>query len=150
MTRDIPASPLGPLGSFLATCRHMTQRDRRNSRRATWWLFGWMISFLGTALAIRFAMLPEGLATYLAIAASGGLGLVAMLAYVRFLREADELQRKIQLEALALGFAGGFLATFTLTLLERSGVQGIDLADPFLVMVLLYMVGLMLGARRYA
>lgn len=128
----------------------MSERDRRNSWKATGWLFAWAVSFVGTTFAIGQEAIPAGPSTYLAIAASSALGLIAMLAYVRFVREADEFQRKIQLEAMALAFGGGFVGTFALTLLERAGALSVDPGDTFLVMVAFYLVGLFLGARRYA
>lgn len=139
----------GAIRRFLTHCRTMTARDRRNARRANWWLLAWMLSFAATIFAISRQLIPGGLPTYLAIAGSTLLGFVGVLAFFHFLRQADELQRKIQLEALALGFGGGFLATFTLSLLERTGLE-VDLGDPFLAMVLLYVAGILLGARRYA
>lgn len=140
----------GVFRRFLMTCTQMTAADRRNSWRATGWLFVWMVSFVSVAFAIRTEALPAGLWTYLAIAGSTALGIVAVLAYMRFVRQADELQRKIQLEALALGFAGGFVAQFAFSLIERAGIMDVDIGDPFLVMCICFAVGLFLGARRYA
>lgn len=135
---------------YLSSCRNTTERDRRNASRANAWLLAWMVSFFLATFGIKLEILPAGLLTYLAIAVSSLLGLVSVIAFTRFLREADELQRKIQLEALALGFGGGFLATFTLSLVERAADTRMDLGDPFLAMVVLYVVGILLGARRYA
>ncbi|MGH9379422.1 MAG: hypothetical protein ACRD2Z_02230 [Thermoanaerobaculia bacterium] len=150
MNEETQTSKPGALARFLTTCRPMTARDRRNSWRATGWLFVWMVSFLATTFAIRTEALPSGLWTYLAIAASTALGIVVVLAYVRFVREADELQRKIQLEALAWGFAGGFVAEFAFSLIERAGIMNVDIGDPIVVMCVCYAVGVFLGARRYA
>lgn len=140
----------GAFRRFLTSCTQMTAADRRNSWRATGWLFVWMVSFVSVAFAIRTEALPAGPWTYVAIAGSAALGIVAVLAYMRFIREADELQRKIQLEALALGFAGGFVAQFAFSLIERAGIMTVDIGDPFLVMCICFAVGLFLGARRYA
>jgi hypothetical protein len=131
------------------TCQQLTERDRRNQWKAVGWLFVWMVSFVSVSLAIRHEVFPGGLWTYLAIAGSTALGVFTVLAYARFVREGDELQRKIQLEALALGFGGAFLAHFGFSLLERTGNR-IDLGDPFLVMVVCYALGLFLGTRRYS
>src|ERR1044072_5487938 len=46
-------------------------------------------------------------------------GLVGIRAYIRFLREADELLRKIQLEALAIAFGVGVLFMMTRRLFAR-------------------------------
>lgn len=140
----------GAFRRFVTTCTQMTAADRRNSWRAAGWLLVWAVSFVSVAFAIRTEALSAGLWTYLAIAGSTALGIVAVLAYVRFVRQADELQRKIQLEALALGFAGGFIAQFAFSLIERAGIMDVEIGDLFLVMCVCYSVGLFLGARRYA
>lgn len=150
MNQETETRRPGALRRFVTTCTQMTAADRRNSWRAIGWLFVWMVSFLSVAFAIRTEALPAGLWTYLAIAGSTVLGVVTVLAYVRFVRQADELQRKIQLEALALGFAGGFVAQFAFSLIERAGIMEVDIGDPFLVMCICFAVGLFLGARRYA
>mgnify|MGYP001950570376 CR=1 FL=1 len=45
------------------------------------------------------------------------LGVATVFVYVKFLHEAEELQRKIQLEALALGFGVGLVGTLCLPFL---------------------------------
>lgn len=140
----------GTLRRFLACCSDMTQRDRANARRANYWLFGWMVTFVGIIFAIKNEVLPEGWLTWLAIAASTVLGFVAIMAFVRFLREADELLRKIQFEALALGFGAAMIANFTLSLVERVTERPFEIGDVFLVMMIFYVVGIVTGTRRYA
>lgn len=77
------------------------------------------------------------------------LALSALLAYRRFLREADGLQRRIHLEALALGFGGGWLAVAGYRLFELLGAPPVDRGGVILVMAILYVVGLALGRWRY-
>src|ERR1700738_1150051 len=46
----------------------------------------------------------------------------AMVAYIRALGRMDELQRRIQLEALAIGFGGAGILTFSYGFLENVGL----------------------------
>lgn len=140
----------GTLRRLISSCTGITERDRRNSRRANLWLFVWMLSFVQAVLAIKNQWISPGFVTWLAIAGSTAFGLIAVRKYMNFLREADELLRKIHLEALALGFGAGFLATFTMSLIERVRDQPFDLGDVFLVMVIFYVIGVIVGTRRYA
>lgn len=140
----------GALRRYVACCREMTERDRRNARLANTWTLVWMVAFAATLFALKYEVLPAGVLTWLAVAVTTGLGAVALGYFVRFVREADELQRRIQLEALGIGFGAGFLATFTMALLERVWTFTFDAGDLFLVMVIAYLVGIVLGARRYA
>jgi len=140
----------GGLLAYLAACRSMRPADRRNVNVATGLLLAWAVSFGAGILLLKRGVVPEGPLAYLLVAVPIGLAILAVLAYVRFLRRADELHSKIQFEALALGFGAGFVATFGFSLLEAVGAHTFTLADPFSVMVVFYMVGLFVGARRYA
>lgn len=138
------------MARFVAGCQGMTSRDRRNSRITNWWLVGWMVSFLATSLAFKGEHLSPGPLAWLAVGACTVLGLVVVHYYLRFIREADELLRKIQLEALAIGFGAAFIGNFTLSLVERVRGQAFDIGDLFMLMVFFYMVGIIAGTRRYA
>jgi hypothetical protein len=72
-------------------------------------------------------------------------GCIVMGAYIRFLRHADELLRKIHLESLALGFGGGLLFIFSYRLFERLGAPQIDTNDAALVMMAFAAIGQWLG-----
>ena len=77
-----------------------------------------------------------------------------MLAFRRFLREADELQRRIQLEALALGFGAAVVGAAAYRLLERAGATDVsdvsDVSDVIMILAVGYSVGVIAGQRRYA
>lgn len=136
--------------AYLAACRSMRKEDRRNVNIATGLLVAWVVTFGFSVVALRRSLVPEGALSYLMVAVPTALAILAVLAYGRFLRLADELHSKIQFEAFALGFGAGFVATFSFSLLQAAGVHSFSLADAFSVMVVFYMVGLYRGARRYA
>jgi hypothetical protein len=126
-----------------------TETDARNVRRTSLWLLGWSLAQVAASIALKtLAVEPPALALGLALLPSL-LGLQAVRSYLRFLRETDELQRKIQLDAVALGFGAGMLFMFGYRLLERIGAPVLDTSDPVLVMMLVYAAGLWLGRRRY-
>ena len=65
-----------------------------------------------------------------------------MLAYRRFLQNADELQRRIQLEALALGFGAALVGAAAYRLLERAGaIGGTGASNLIMIMAVAYSVG---------
>lgn len=63
----------------------------------------------------------------------------------------DELQRKIQLEGLALAFAATTLFTVIYGMLQvaRVGVPSLQLFYVYVVMILFYALGTFLAGRRY-
>ena len=64
--------------------------------------------------------------------------------------DCDELERKIHVEALALGFGVGAVWMMGWRLFERAGAPLLDVNDGLLVMLIAYGVGVALARRRYA
>ena len=123
--------------------------DRPTFARAMRWSMAWMGSYVAVTVLFKTHVLLPGGASYLLALLPSVLGVVGIWSYIRFLRDADGMQRKIQLEALALGFGAGSLAMMGYRLLERAGAPPIDPSDPFLVMIVFWGVGMRLATRRY-
>lgn len=68
---------------------------------------------------------------------------------LRELRRMDELQRRIQLEALGFAFAGTALLSFSYGFLEGLGYPRLTMFTVWPVMAVLWVVGLVLARRRY-
>ena len=126
-----------------------TPRDAHNYRNFSAWMFGGMIVFAATTLLIdgKFIAAPVG---WLLTIASAGLMLMAMRSYMLFLRNADELLRKVHLESLAFAFGAGIIVMMSYRLCERLGAPKLDVNDAALVMLVTWIAGQVVGARRYA
>ncbi len=72
-----------------------------------------------------------------------------LLAFIRFLREMDELQRRIQFEAFGFSLGCTALATFTLGFLERAGFPQISMVWVLPMMIAFWGIGSALASRRY-
>ncbi len=77
------------------------------------------------------------------------LGL-AMAAYIRFLQRSDELQRRIQLDALAYSFGASALITISYGFLEQVGLPHVSWVFVAPLMILLWGAGNVLASRRYS
>ena len=75
----------------------------------------------------------------------------AALAWVvlRELRRMDELQRRIQLEALGFSFAGTAILTFSYGFLEGLDYPRLSMFTVWPILAVLWVVGLVLARRRY-
>jgi chromate transport protein ChrA len=104
---------------------------------------------VGVALVAR--TYPRGSAVRIALAAIQGIatGAVIVISMLR-LRSLDEMQQRVQLEALAIAFAGtGVLAT-AYGFLVNAGLPDIDWgAMVWPTMVALWALGLVYANRRY-
>lgn len=131
-------------------CGDMTARDRRNLNRANVWMAVWLACFALSTWLIKGERVAAGPVGWLVAAVPTAVAIGAILAFGRYLREADELQRKIQLQALALGFGVGLFFGFGYRLFEGLGAPQADISDASVVIAFFYFVGLWLGRRRYA
>ncbi len=68
---------------------------------------------------------------------------------IRSIRQLDELQRRLQLEALALAFAGTALITFGYGFLEDAGLPRLSMFVVWPLMAVLWLVGGLAGRMRY-
>jgi hypothetical protein len=127
-----------------------TEADRRNQYRFLLWTAAWGVSFLGATWLLRASDVRlDGWAVWTVAIAPNVLAVVAGATYVRFLREADELIRKIQLEALAIGFAAALLIGIGSTLLERAGAPEVGVGDLTVIMMVAFALGQLIGLQRY-
>lgn len=129
-------------------------RDRTNQWRTMAWSLAWGATFLAVVYAIARGWLPTGWPAAAATLVPTVLGAAAALAHLKFLREADELRRKIELEALATAFGAGIvggLALWTLSLAWPAlDLADVDLALAASGMLVVYSAASWLGRRRYA
>lgn len=68
---------------------------------------------------------------------------------LRQLRRVDELQRRIQLEAMGFAFAGTALITFSYGFLEIAGYERLSMFFIWPLMSILWIAGTIIGNRRY-
>ncbi len=135
--------------SIFERCGDTTPRDRRNQLRLLWAVGAWALSFSGVSQMIKRDLLPAGPVPWMLAVVPCILGVVVLIAYVRFLREADELQRIIQLQALAFGFGGTYFALTGYRVFERLGAPVAGLNDATLLMLVFYSIAVFAGWKRY-
>ncbi len=127
-----------------------SERDRRNRRWVTIWSFVWALSFTGLALVIKRNWWSSGV-VLAGVIGTALFGLATVLAYRVFLRETDELRRKIEVEALALAFGVGVFGGLSYWLLVLSDLASVkDFAFVFVAMIFTHIGGVLVGCRRYS
>ena len=74
-----------------------------------------------------------------------------LLEEVRVMRRLDELQQRIQLEALAIGFPTAGVLLILLGFLQRGGflAERVDLRNLWEMLPFCYLFGLVIARRRY-
>ncbi len=74
---------------------------------------------------------------------------LALCAFMRMFRGLDELQRRIQLEAVAFSFLATSLITLTWAFQQNAGLPRFDVSWVAPLLILLWGLGLGIAKRRY-
>lgn len=126
-----------------------TAADRRNNRKFTLWCIAWAIAITTSTLIIEsYANLPSSVAIVIALIPNA-FALGALISYMRFLRMTDELQRKIQVEGLAVGFGVGWIFAIGYLVLQSVGAPALSVNTMVVVMTAGWVVGNVLAIRHY-
>jgi len=127
--------------------------DRENAKRASIWMGVWAATFI--AAIVVLGPVPGGVRAtpwwaWLLAVLPVAPGVMALRAYVRYLREGDELVRKIHVEAAAVGFGVASVVSIGFNLLGQLFGQWEDSgAMTFLAMWIAYSVALNRARRRF-
>lgn len=131
------------------TCSSGTREDRQNELKFAGWCLGWAISLVVATRLLKSGALGDGPFVWLLVVAPNLIAVVAVLAYLRFLRMADELIRKIQLDGLAIGFAVAAVVGVGYPLFEFVGLPPLEANDIVVIMMFSWAIGTFIGWRRF-
>ena len=125
-------------------------RYLKNNIRLLCWIFAWVGTMILVDKAVLYEWYSSDLISMVAIVINAGIGLGVIVTFMRYLNEVDELQRKIQLDALALSMGVGWVGGFTYSLLVTAQfVTDNEVSDIIMLMTFTYMVGIIVGQVRY-
>lgn len=124
---------------------------KRNTLRLGYWTLAWVLSMAVAAFGPKFIWDFHTLPTVTAILINLGIGVGMILANKQHLQGLDELQQKIQLEAMALSLGVGLVGGLGYSLLDTTKLISSDAEVSHLVilMSLTYLGGVIAGNRRY-
>lgn len=125
-----------------------TARDRRNQYRFLIWAALWALVFVASGLTQRYVEL-DGAPLWLVAFAPTLPAILVVASYLKFLREADELVRRVQMEGLALGFGAGVLLIIAVQLPETTPITQFKGSDVLFVMMLGWAIGQVWATWRY-
>ncbi|MBT8143399.1 MAG: hypothetical protein KJO55_01790 [Gammaproteobacteria bacterium] len=125
-----------------------TGRDRRNQLIFTGWMFAWGISWIAAQRWLQSGK-PDGAVAWLITVSPLIFAALALYYYLRFLRQTDEMVRRIQVEGLAFGFGIGVFYMLAIQIFQAAEILHGDIADATAVMFISWAVGIVLGTWRY-
>ncbi|MCO7224887.1 hypothetical protein [Pleionea sp. CnH1-48] len=132
-------------------CNEWTRKNAQNVKRLALWTGIWLVTMAIAAFGPKFLWPGNEMISTIFIAINWLIGVGMIWANGQHLRGLDELQQKIQLEAMALSLGGGLICGLSYSLMDTTNVIQSDAEISYLVMLMsaIYMVGLLRGNRRY-
>jgi hypothetical protein len=125
----------------------MSTHNRRYLNRMFPAMLGYAVLLVISRTALRSI---EGDAMRFAIALMPAIPLaLALMAFMAYLREMDEMQRRIQFEAFGFSLACTVAVTLTLGLLESAGFPHLNLIWVATMLIGFWGLGSCLASRRY-
>jgi hypothetical protein len=126
------------------------RRSIRDNLALVGWVFVWMASLTISDKAALYGWWSAEWITWLSIAVNFLLGAWLILRFLRLLRGMDDLQRRIQLEALAFAFGISLVGCISYSLLVTWGyIVDEEVSDIFVLMCVSYSFAAMFGVWRY-
>lgn len=126
------------------------KRNNKNNISYIFWTLAWVGTMIVADKAVLYGWYSSDWVSILAIAFNALLGLGVILAFMRMLRGMDDLQRNIQLNALAFAVGAGFVGGFTLLLLATTRlISEAEISDILVLMSVAYMGMVVYGQVKY-
>jgi len=126
-----------------------TLQDKRNSRWFTLWCLAWALAYVGAHWTLKADLQLATALVWLLVSIPILLMIGAVFSYMHFLRNADELLQKIQMQGLAMGFGAAVVFVTGYQLLEAAGASEMQTDHLIIVMVFSWMAGQLHGSWRY-
>ena len=116
------------------------------------WTILWVASLALATFRPKFLWEENTILSILIIAINSALGAGMIWANVKHLSVLDELQKKIQLDAMGIALGVGIVGGLSYSVMDISNVISSNAEIGFLVMLISisYMVALLIGKKRYA
>lgn len=134
----------------MSSDRHARACAPQLSIRLLLWTLAWSGSMVLVDKAILYSWYSSPAVSVAGVIVNAGLGLGMIWAFLRYLSGIDELQRKIQVDALAIAMGVGLVSSFSYSLLVTAGlVTDPEVSDIILAMTGTHVAAIPFGQYRY-
>ncbi|GIU53904.1 MULTISPECIES: hypothetical protein [Shewanella] len=125
--------------------------NHRQTKSLAKWTTAWVVTMAIANFGSKLIWQENDLLTLLAIGLNLAVGVGMILANKRHLANLDEMQQRIQLNAMAGSLGVGLIVGLSYSNLDVTGLIGFnaEISHLVIIMALTYMVGILLGNRKY-
>jgi predicted membrane protein len=131
--------------------QNLCAETRQNTRILFYWTAGWVISLAVVAFGPTLIWGEKPLLNLAGILFNLLIGIGMIFANKRYINGLDELQRKVQLEAMALALGVAVVVGISYSMLDVVNLVAFDAEISHLVMVIgiTYLIASVIGNVRY-
>jgi hypothetical protein len=138
------------MNGSVSTEKSYEARSTRDSIKLVVWIFTWMASLTISDKAALYGWWEGEWITILSILVTATLGLGVLLAFRNMLGRMDDLQRKIQLDALAVALGISLVGCAVYSLLVTWGyILDEEVTDIFVLMCISYSAVVLFSVVKY-
>jgi len=133
------------------TANEYKNRNCKNNKNLRNWTVGWVVSMMVVAFAPKYVWAFNTLLSIIAVVVSLAVGFGMLLANRRYLRGLDEMQQKIQFDAMGLSLGVGLVVGLSYELLEDIKLITFqpEISHLVFIMCFTYMAGIISGHRKF-
>ena len=124
---------------------------KKNTRKLALWSMLWMVSMAVATFGPKFIWEENVTVTIIAVIINAALGVGMILMNIKYINALDDLQKKIQLDAMGIALGAGIVGGLTYSLLDITNIISHDAEISFLVMFIsvTYLIAMVVGQKRY-
>lgn len=126
-------------------------QKHKNLKLLALWTIGWMLSMALITFGPIYLWNDEKIQTLLAFVLNLGLGIGMIISNRNYINGADELEKKMTFDAMAIALGVGVVGGLSYSALEKSRLINIDADISYLVMLIAitYLIAIIAGKLRY-
>ena len=119
--------------------------------RLALWTLAWVATLALARFGPRLLWGSQPVASWAAVATNLAVGIGWIVAHARYLREIDELQRKIMQDALAVTLGVGWVGGFAYVVADAADLIAQDVGNGVLpaLLAVVYMIAIVVGNIKY-
>jgi hypothetical protein len=124
---------------------------RRNVRHLAYWTWGWVLTLAVVAFGPKFIWNFNSIISVVFILINTVVGVGMILMNRKYINNLDEMQRKVNVDAMAIALGVGVVGGLSYSMLDVANVISYDAEIGFLVglMSITYFIAVIVGSIRY-
>tara|TARA_Y100000385_G_C13065314_1_gene626388 strand:- start:658 stop:1065 length:408 start_codon:yes stop_codon:yes gene_type:complete len=124
---------------------------KKNTKNLAFWSLSWTLSMALATFGPMYIWENNNALTLIGVILNALLGVGVIFANIRQLNGLDDLQKKIQLEAMGIALGVGIVGGLSFNLLDTTNLipQDAEISQLVILIGLTYLVSIFIGQKRY-